>query len=228
MISYLGIDPGLDGGFAVITDNHISLKLAMPTISKKSTTNKTKRHIDKSSVMNFLNALPVTTFIAIEEQIPVRNQSVTSVFTTAKNYGILLMAISVSVFQEPPIEVPSSFWHAHFGIEPEPKAGKSTKAQAFEIVSSIFPNTDFRKSNRARTPHDGVVDAALIAKYGQSIYTNFYSLELPTTGTQSASTVDETPLEVKPIKGVEGGICEPLDCKPGGKEPGTKLRRRVF
>jgi Holliday junction resolvasome RuvABC endonuclease subunit len=201
MISYLGIDPGLDGGFTVITDNHISLKLAMPTISKKYTKNTTKRHIDKSSVLSFLNALPVTTFIAIEEQIPVRYQSVTSVFTTAKNYGILLMAIFASVFQEPPIEVPSSLWHAYFGIEPEPKAGKSTKAQAFEIASSIFPNTDFRKSNRARTPHDGMVDAALIAKYGQSIFDPFTSfLELPTTGTQSASTVDEAPLEVKPIR----------------------------
>jgi hypothetical protein len=186
----------------------------MPTISKKITKNTTKRYIDKSSVQSFLNALPVTTFIAIEEQIPVRNQSVTSVFTTAKNYGILLMAIFASVFQEPPIEIPSSLWHAYFGIESEPKAGKSTKAQAFEIASSIFPNTDFRKSNRARTPHDGMVDATLIAKYCQSICANFYSPELPTIGTQSASTVDKT--------------LKPLECKPGGKEPGTKLRRRLF
>jgi Holliday junction resolvasome RuvABC endonuclease subunit len=167
MTSYLGIDPGLDGGFAVITDNHVSLKLAMPTSSKKLQGNKTKRYINRSSVMNFLNALPVATFIAIEEQIPVRNQSVTSVFTTAKNYGILLMAISASVFGFSPLEVPSSRWHALFGIVSEPKAGKSTKAQAFEIASAIFPNTNFRQSNRARTPHDGIVDATLIAHYCQ-------------------------------------------------------------
>lgn len=214
MISYLGIDPGLDGGFAVITDNHISLKLAMPTISKKSTKNKTKMHINRSSVLDFLNALPVTTFIAIEEQIPVRNQSVTSVFTTAKNYGILLMAISASVFQEPPIEVPSAYWHAHFGIVPEPKAGKSTKAQAFEIASFIFPNTDFRKSNRARTPHDGIVDATLIAKYCQSLFAPFLE---PPTGVRLTSTKAETPRVVKP-----------LECKPGGKESGTKLQRQMF
>ncbi len=177
MTSYLGIDPGLDGGFAVITDNHVSLKLVMPTISKKLPGNKTKRYIKRSSVLDFLNALPVATFIAIEEQIPVRNQSVTSVFTTAKNYGILLMAISASVFQDPPLEVPSSLWHAHFGIISEPKAGKSTKAQAFEIASSIFPNTDFRKSNRARTPHDGVVDATLLALYHQSRHRIFQPQE---------------------------------------------------
>ena len=35
-----------------------------------------------------------------------------------------------------------------------------------EIMLRQFPNVDLRKSERARKPHDGKVDALLIAWYG--------------------------------------------------------------
>jgi hypothetical protein len=126
MISYLGIDPGISGGFAVVSGDKILYKMVMPTLSFTTKAGKTKTELDREGILSFLATLP---------------------------------------------EVPSDVWQSHFGIFPANRAGgKSTKEQAFDIARMIFPDEDFKKSERAHKPHDGVVDATLIAKYCQSLF----------------------------------------------------------
>lgn len=43
---------------------------------------------------------------------------------------------------------------------------KDTKGAAATRAAQLFPGVDFRASARCRKPHDGMVDAALIAAYG--------------------------------------------------------------
>lgn len=45
-----------------------------------------------------------------------------------------------------------------------------TKATSTLVAMDLFPDTDLRKSSRARKPHDGKVDAMLIAEYGRIKY----------------------------------------------------------
>lgn len=45
------------------------------------------------------------------------------------------------------------------------KGKRDTKATSLRAAQRIFPDVDFRKSERARVPHDGIVDAALMAEY---------------------------------------------------------------
>jgi hypothetical protein len=216
MISFCGCDPGLSGGFAVVSGDKIQYKMVMPTISHKSKAGKIKTEIDREGVLSFLKTLPPHTHVAIEEVQAYRKQNITATCTTCKNYGILLMASTVAHMCI--TEVPSDIWQNHFGILPVNTAGgKTTKHQAFDIAHMIYPNENFTKSERAHKPHDGMVDATLIAKYCQSIFTLSFFRELP----PDEPPVDETPLGVKPITAVEG-ICKPLECKPGGKEPGAK------
>lgn len=198
MISnYLGIDPGLAGGFAVISGGKILYKMAMPTISFTTQENKTKTEIDREGVLSFLKNLPEHTHVVIEKQEAFRNQNIVSSCTICKNYGILLMALTVAhlyITEEPP-----SVWQDHFGISSvKESGGKTTKKQAFQIAQVLYPNEDFRKSEKARKPHDGMVDATLIARYCQARF--------------APSLIE--PLDVKPIAGIEGCFAIGLERHP--------------
>jgi Holliday junction resolvasome RuvABC endonuclease subunit len=166
---YLGIDPGLNGGFACVSGDKISYKLAMPTISFTTKDGKTKTEIDRDTVLSFLSLFPPHVHVAIEEQGAYRGQNITSSCTICRNYGILQMACTTArMFIT---EVPAKDWHAHFGIVSVKKGeGKTTKQQAFEIAQALYPDADFRKSGGAHLPHDGIVDATLIANYCQSLF----------------------------------------------------------
>jgi Holliday junction resolvasome RuvABC endonuclease subunit len=167
--SYLGIDPGLNGGFAVISGDSIRYKMAMPTISFTTKQGKNKKEIDRDGVMTFLKTLPEHTHVAIEKQQAFRSQNITATCTTCRNYGMLLMALTVAHMDI--TEVPADTWQEHFAIVSVKNAGgKTTKEQALYVAETMLPDTDFRKSDRSRKPHDGIVDATLLAIYCQSLF----------------------------------------------------------
>jgi Holliday junction resolvasome RuvABC endonuclease subunit len=206
-VDCLGIDPGLSGGFAVVSGDSIRYKMVMPTISFTTIDGKTKTEIDRKGVLSFLATLPPHTHVTIEKQEAFRGQDITSSCTICRNYGILQMATSAAHMLL--TEVSPAVWHEYFGIVSAKEGKGTTKEQAFHIAQRLYPTADFRKSKRSRIVHDGMVDATVIAKYGQDLFAPFHE---PPTGVQLVSPRDETPLEVK----------------PGGKEPGTKLKRRSF
>ena len=169
MISdYLGIDPGLNGGFACVSGDKIRYKMVMPTISFTTKDGKTKTEIDRDAVLSFLALFPPHVHVAIEKQEAFRGQDITSSCTICRNYGILQMACTTARLYI--TEVPSKAWHEHFGIVSAKEGKGTTKEQAFHIVQRLHPTADFRKSERSRIVHDGIVDAALIAYYCQSLF----------------------------------------------------------
>lgn len=167
---YLGIDPGLTGGFVVVSGDKIRYKMVMPTLSFGNTKDDTpKTMIDREGVLSFLKIFPPHVHVVIEEQEAFRSQNITSTCTTCKNYGMLLMALTVARFYV--TEVPASVWQEYYGIVSVKKSkGKTTKQQAYKIAQAKYPHVDFRKSGRAQKPHDGIVDATLIAAYCQSLF----------------------------------------------------------
>jgi Holliday junction resolvasome RuvABC endonuclease subunit len=210
---YIGIDPGLSGGFVVVSGDRIRCKMVMPTLSFTTEEGKTKTEIDREGVLSFLKIFPPHTHVVIEQQEAFRSQNITSTCTTCRNYGMLLMALTAVRFYV--TEVPSSVWQKHYGIVSVKKGeGETTKQQAYKIAQAKYPHVDFRKSGRSQKPHDGMVDAALIADYCQS---RFAPLCGAVIGVQYIPRRDEAPLEVKP-----------LVVQPGGTESGTKLERRMF
>lgn len=166
---YLGIDPGLNGAFAIVSGDRVQYKMVMPTLGITTKKGKTKTEIDRRGTLSFLKMFPLHIHVAIEQQEAFRKQNITSICTTCKNYGILLMGLTATHMLV--TEVLSDVWQAHFNILPVTKAdGKSTKEQALEVVKGIYPDTDFRKSDQAQKPHDGIVDAVLIANYCQFLF----------------------------------------------------------
>ena len=192
VLTYCGCDPGLNGGWAVISGDRIRYKMVMPTISFTTTDDKTKTELDREGILSFLATLPPHTHVAIEKQEAFRRQNITSTCTICRNYGILQMACTTARMYI--TEVPSKVWHEYFGIVSANEGKGTTKEQAFHIAQRLYPNADFRRSERSHIVHDGIVDAVLIANYCQSLFAPFH--ESP-TGIQLISDADETPLEVK-------------------------------
>lgn len=183
---YLGIDPGLSGGWAVVSGDKIRCKQVMPTLSFTSRDGKTKTEIDREGVLSFLGTLSPHTHVAIEEQRPFRKQDIAATCTQCKNYGILLMALFATHMHV--TEIASDIWQAHFGIvSVKESGGKTTKQQARSITERLYPHADLRKSGRAQLAHEGIVDAALIARYCQDTFAPFQKPDV-----QFVSTVDET------------------------------------
>lgn len=174
---YLGIDPGLNGGWAVVSGDRIRYKMAMPTISFTTADDKTKTELDREGILSFLATLPAHTHVAIEKQAAFRGQNITSSCTICRNYGILLMALSAAHMYI--TEVPSDIWQDHFGIVSVKEGLGTTKEQAFHIAQRLYPNVDFRKSERSRIVHDGIVDATLIATYCQSLFASSIEMREP-------------------------------------------------
>jgi Holliday junction resolvasome RuvABC endonuclease subunit len=190
---YLGIDPGLNGGFAVVSGDKIRYTMAMPTLSFTTEQGKTKTEIDREGVLSFLKTFPPHTHVVIEQQEAFRSQNITATCTTCRNYGMLLMALTVARCYI--TEEPASVWQEHYGIVSVKKSGgESTKRQAYRVCRLRYPYDNFRKSQRAFKPHDGIVDAVLIARYCQH---RFALLHEAVTGAQYIASRDETPLELK-------------------------------
>jgi len=58
----------------------------------------------------------------------------------------------------------ANVWQKEFGISA--RKG-NTKVQALQICQDLFPNVNLLATERSKKPHDGIVDALLIAEYAR-------------------------------------------------------------
>lgn len=153
----IGIDPGLDGGLAALNGEELHLQV-MPVVSVG-----TKREIDEQAVTNWLLDYPPgvsegsATRVFIERVTPFK-QGRTGAFTFGTGWGLIRgicagMGFSYSLVR--PQE-----WQK-VALQGQPKGSE------YATVSRRWPNADWRATERSRKPHSGLVDAALIALYGQ-------------------------------------------------------------
>lgn len=152
----LGIDPGLDGGIAMMDGSRLVIE-QMPTTGGK------KRSVDGGSLCVLLRGWIIDKpieHVFLERVGAMPGQGVTSMFSFGEGYGVIkgvLSALHISYSLLSPQK-----WQNAIGI---PKS-TDTKGAAATRAAQLFPGVDFRASARCRKPHDGMVDAALIAAYG--------------------------------------------------------------
>lgn len=166
---YIGIDPGLNGGIATI-EAFIPTVQKTPVIAGKEYDIAAMRRILQKIIDS---KMPVMAFI--ENQIAMPGQGLTSTLQTGKGFGIwigLLAGLGV-----PYQIIGAQAWQRRLftGV----KATLDTKDKSEIIAKRLFPDVDFRKSERARVADDGLTDAILIAEYGRRIHKE---VEDPVTG----------------------------------------------
>lgn len=165
----VGIDNGLDGGIVVLKDGKVEERWVMPTIG----TTGSKRVYDTNEMCDMMHRVRelagegLLPHVFLENAQAFPGQGVSSTFSTGFGFGLwqgILSALSI------PFTVvrPQAWQKVMFeGIN-----HKDTKQASAVIASRLLPGVDWKASERSRTPHDGLTDAACIALYGSKSMTN--------------------------------------------------------
>ena len=143
----IGIDPGLDGGLAILNGSHIELLETIPTEKK---TGFIKRQVDAQKLSNILRVYPDA--ICYLEGVASRpGQGVASVFSFGDTYGTIrgvLGALNIPTYTVIP-----SKWKKELKI--------SSKEDSLKASFDLFGDLKFRKKDH------NIAEALLIAYYGQ-------------------------------------------------------------
>lgn len=144
-----GIDPGANGGIAIL--NH-EMKLIFAS--------KLAPLLELGSLADILVAQGVT-LVFVEKAQAFPGQGVASTFATG--YGAGLIVGTMVGRKIPHVLVAPRTWTkwAHAGT------GKGhPKVRSLAASQRYWPGFDFRASAKCKKPHDGIIDACLIAGWG--------------------------------------------------------------
>lgn len=154
---YIGVDIGLKGGIAIMYPDGLIEKAKMPVIGKI---------IDVPSLFNILNKPNAT--IVFEDLGVIFGSSKATAFSMGYQIGVV-EALSVAI-QTPYHKIKARVWQKEMfqGVPELKKSGKrDTKGMALVACQRIYPGMDLRLTARSINPHDGLVDAVLIAEYAK-------------------------------------------------------------
>lgn len=160
-MNYIGIDPGKDGAFVVLSAHREIVKIAlMPTIGKE---------YDKPEMIKVVQQYDIRHAVLENVHAPQLGGR-TSCFEFGRGKGLLEMLLFA--LEIPHTQVLSRTWQKEMwsGIKIQyktltPRKVVDTKSTSLLAAKSLFPSQDLRKSTRASNPHDGIVDALLMAEY---------------------------------------------------------------
>ncbi len=156
----IGVDPGKGGGI-VVNDAHRLELYTMPVITSKK-----RAQYDLRKIHDILFAArlagPCHCFIEKQQPLPPRMGGGSANFF--RGYSLALfegMLVSLNV---PYTVVAPRAWQKDMLAD---VIGDDTKQRAVLACDRLFPNVDTRRSERARKPDLGIVDALLICEYGR-------------------------------------------------------------
>ena len=151
----IGIDNGLSGGIcALCPESGILLdKTVMPLREAFG-----KNEADAAAVVRWLTRFQCIG-VGIEEP-PHHAPSASAMRSLSLSFGLLTGSLQQAGHNTCRITVPE--WQkAILGKVPQ----GLTKKYALAKADELWPETDWRQSLRHKNPHDGMIDAALIARY---------------------------------------------------------------
>ncbi len=157
MKKYIGIDPGLKGGIAIIDDEDIGrIELhIMPVIGDKD--------YDIQALKNILRLHRDAALVVVERQQCMPGEGLSRVFKTGSGFGILLGLLAGLELRYD--VVPPQKWQRQLYVGM--RHGQDPKVSSEIVAKRLFPTADFRRSERAHVAADGLTDAACIAEFAR-------------------------------------------------------------
>lgn len=146
---FVGIDPGLRGGWAIIYDDgHMDV---YPWDDR----------IFIASMHGLSMAAPNGDGImcALEKVGAMPKQGLSSTFKFGEEYGLIqgiLKALHI-----PYQTIPPQTWKKEFSLLHQ------DKSKSIETAQRLFPNVSFLPTDRSRKPSDGMCEAGLLAEYAR-------------------------------------------------------------
>lgn len=155
----LGIDPGLDGAFVLLEAGRPMFRAIMPVIEVKKAKGKKREYCEAEIVRIIKHCNPAHVFIEKQQAMPA--QGGVSMFSIGLGFGILRGIVAAR-------EIPFTILTAQSWQKEMFKglAKDDTKSNSALICGRLWPEIDWRASDRCKKAHSGATDAALIARYG--------------------------------------------------------------
>lgn len=141
---YLGLDPGANGGYAVLKDSEIE----------------TFGRFDKQEFVNICYSLSrkqEKTRCCIEKVHAMPKQGSVSMFNFGVNYGWLKGVLDA--YEIPYQEIPPQTWKKEFGLN-------SKKEKSIEVCQQLFPEANL-VPHGCHKQHDGIAEAILMSEYAR-------------------------------------------------------------
>lgn len=166
---FIGVDPGKEGGIIVLDENsNILEKYNIPKI-------KGTNEINLYELDQIFKNFPKDDSIVIMELVrEIHGSAAKATFQFGRSFGILEMVIVSNGFIYSMVRPKK--WQKEMleGIPVIKKVDKETKKEkrtndtkkmALIASTRLWPKYDFRRSEKCKKAHDGLVDAALLAEY---------------------------------------------------------------
>lgn len=155
-VRYCGIDPGLKGGIALVSSSG-SLIDAVPMPNDVN-------GIDVRAVMEKIRRYTAESFVKviIEKTQSMPKQGISSAHTYGIGFGSIigvLVALDIPYMMVRPAQWTKAM---HVGTD----AGEP-KERSYQAAVRTWPRQSWQSTPRCRKPHDGMIDAALIAEFGR-------------------------------------------------------------
>lgn len=163
---YLGIDNGLTGGLVAISSHAGSVieRIVMPIRPIISSRGKSKgNEVSGVAVARFIRERRESDKITVVLETPGKfSAGVMAVSSMWHSYGIICGVLETLEVRYHTI-APRT-WQAH--MLPNCATGE-TKPAALKLAKETWPNETWLRSEKCTKPHDGMIDAALIAEYAR-------------------------------------------------------------
>ena len=153
---YIGIDPGKNGGIAVISyknarrANHREVDVYPYSDEQLVDTIK-----DIAYLKNVLN---VDSICILEHVHAMPKQGVSSTFNFGMNFGFIQGVLKA--YGIPYELVTPQKWKKEFSCT-------SDKNTSIDVCKRLFPKVNLKKTERCKKDHDGMAEALLMAEYGR-------------------------------------------------------------
>lgn len=154
-MNILGIDPGKAGGVALVGSEGVLEKACMPTLDGSVMSG------DLFDMIASWHLEHKITSAVIEKNWGRPGQSCSKTYVQGYNAGVAEAV--VGSLKIPIYLVAPKTWMA---VMHEGTTGSDPKTRSLMKVKQIYPTVDLLATERSREPHDGIVDAILIGRYG--------------------------------------------------------------
>lgn len=148
---YVGIDPGKNGGFAIINDMNPDNPSVFPWGDQEFVASMRGLRIARDKSIHEIRC-------CLEKVGAMPGQGVTSMFSFGKSAGFIegvLTALAI-----PYQLVPPQTWKKVFSLN-------ASKLNSIEVCQKLFPDVDLMRTERCKKPHDGMAEALLMAEYAR-------------------------------------------------------------
>ena len=144
---YIGIDPGKNGGIAVIDGASHMVAVYSDAVL-----------IDAARMVADMNKADAEAICCLEKVGAMPKQGVVSTFNFGASYGYIKGVLES--FRIPYQEMPPQKWKKEFGLN-------SDKTASVDVCKRLFPDVNLLATPRCKKPHDGMAEALLMAEYAR-------------------------------------------------------------